>query len=120
MKAKGAKLLEECDETLGEMEEEIEDLKKKSEVSLTASRKLETEIAQGDADLANLRGNVRIRKMVKDIADTRTELGKIDLDDAARSRRNFESKWKEGKEEEERLNNEVGLNVSHCCCCTDP
>ena len=114
VRARGAKQLEECDDALQDIGEELERLKAASDEALSVSRKLETDIAQGDANLANLRGNKDMRKQVLEISDTEKELKSIDLDEAAKASRNYQAKWDEGTAEEKRLNNEVRQSVGEC------
>lgn len=68
---------------------------------------IDKEINASGASLANYRENVRVRKLVKEIIDTQTEIDSHDMEEAGRARRNFEAKYGPAKEKENALHTSV-------------
>lgn len=71
--------------------------------------KIEKEINESGASVANYRDNIRVRKLRKEIAETQTEIDSHDMEDAARARRNFQEKYAIAKEKENNLHTAVSL-----------
>lgn len=57
--------------------------------------------------MANLRENLRVRKLVKDIAATAEEIATYDMEEAAKARRNFQEKYNVEKEKETQKQSDV-------------
>ncbi|KAK0201990.1 hypothetical protein DFS33DRAFT_1037600 [Desarmillaria ectypa] len=72
----------------------------KSRDSIT---QLDREIGGGDAKRANLQENIRIRQLARQVKDIQDKIDGLDLEAAARARRNFEEKYGPEKEKEQKL-----------------
>jgi DNA repair protein RAD50 len=68
---------------------------------------IDKEIHESGASMANLRENIRIRNLVRDIAATQEEIDSHDMEEAAKARRNFDQQYKVKKDEESNLQSKV-------------
>lgn len=64
--------------------------------------------------MANLRDNIRARRLVRQINEVQDEIESHDMEEMAKARRNFEEKYKLAKEKEDNLRVEVGVYVCMC------
>ncbi|KAF9445394.1 hypothetical protein P691DRAFT_735057 [Macrolepiota fuliginosa MF-IS2] len=69
---------------------------------------IQKEINEGGASVANLRDNIRARRLIGEISEVQTEIDSHDMEEMARARRNFEEKYKLAKEKEDNLRVEYG------------
>ncbi|KII86927.1 hypothetical protein PLICRDRAFT_665598 [Plicaturopsis crispa FD-325 SS-3] len=93
VREKRARKLKECAEQIDEHQERIRELQITIENTRNVIAKIEKEINEAGASQANLRENIRIRKLGRDIKATEEEINSYDMDEAAKSRRNFEDKY---------------------------
>jgi predicted nucleic acid-binding Zn-ribbon protein len=107
VKEKGARQLQQCEENVLEHETRIKDLNLQIEELRTTIAEIDKEINESGASLANLRENIRIRKLAHDIEVTKAEINSYDLEEAARARRNFEDKYSGEKEKESQMQTKV-------------
>lgn len=77
---------------------------------------IDKEIHESGASMANLRENIRIRHLIRDIAATQEEIDSHDMEEAAKARRNFDQQYKVKKAEESNLQSKV-LPCSPVSCC---
>ena len=78
---------------------------------------IDKEIGAGDASVANLRENIRVRKLVKDIAAVQAEIDTYDMEEAAKAKRIFQDKYQKEKDRETELQGKVRcLCSSHDLC----
>lgn len=63
--------------------------------------KIDKEISESGSTIANLRENLRVRKIEKEIKKTREEIASHDMEEAAKAKRNFESQWDVVKKKED-------------------
>ncbi|KAK7056765.1 DNA repair protein rad50 [Paramarasmius palmivorus] len=98
------------DELIQEYEEKLEqqrgNIKALSDHEAHCRKEIEAiDKAISDSDLhqANLRNNVRVRKLEQQIKDTEAAIQQYDMDEAAKARRTFEDQWPKVKKEEDRL-----------------
>lgn len=76
---------------------------------------LQEELGRAESLKSNISANIRYRDEQKEIQRVRDELATIDLDTMAKARKEFNLKYKEKMEEENRVNNSViGCPVSLC------
>ena len=73
---------------------------------------IDKEINESGASMANLRENIRVRKLAREIVATQAEIDSHDMEEAAKSRRNFQEKYKVEKQKE----SEMQSKVSNGCC----
>jgi DNA repair protein RAD50 len=69
--------------------------------------KIDKEINESGASVASLRENIRVRRLIRDIAATQAEIDSLDVEEAARSRRNFQEKYNVEKQKETELQGKV-------------
>lgn len=111
---KGAKVLKDCVENLSQFAIEIQALTVSIERARGVIAEIDKEIHESGASMANLRENIRIRHLVRDIAATQEEIDSHDMEEAAKARRNFDQQYKVKKDEESNMQSKVHL------CCTPP
>ena len=70
---------------------------------------IDKEINESDASMGNLRENIRIRKLIRDIAATQDEIDSHDMEEAAKARRNFDQQYKIKKAQESELQSKVSV-----------
>ncbi len=98
-------MIEQRDSLIKELNENIE------EVRNTMS-KIDKEISDSGSTIANLRENIRVRKIEKEIQRTREEIATYDMEEAAKAKRNFDSKWDVAKKTEDELKTAVNQSIS--------
>lgn len=75
-------------------------------------RTVEREIHASGAILANLRENARFRKLVRETKNVSEEITRLDIEEAAKAKRQFDTKWATAQEREQTLNREVRYLLS--------
>ena len=68
---------------------------------------IDKEINESGASMANLRENIRVRKLVRAIEATQTEIDSFDMEEAAKARRTFKEKYDDEKERENEMHTKV-------------
>jgi len=71
---------------------------------------LQDELSRANSLRTNINANIRYRNEEKEIQKVKDEIDEIDINTAARSRREFNSRYKEKLEEETRVSAQVGDN----------
>ncbi|TCD70142.1 DNA repair protein rad50 [Steccherinum ochraceum] len=99
-KEKVSKQLERCNERIRDHEAKISSLNSDVESARSIVQGFEKEISDAGAALANLRENIRVRKLIKDIAATVAEIAMYDMEEAAKAKRIFQEKYSIEKEKE--------------------
>ncbi|KAG1739598.1 hypothetical protein EDB19DRAFT_1828817 [Suillus lakei] len=97
---KRARLLVECADKIDQFEQDIKDLATNIENVRDAIAKVDREISESGSLVANLHGNIRIRKLSRDIAATQAEIDSCDMEGAAKAKRNFEDRYQVEKQRE--------------------
>jgi hypothetical protein len=98
-------MIEETDSLIKERNENIEEVR-------NTMAKIDKEISDSGSTIANLRENIRVRKIEKDIQRTREEIATYDMEEAAKAKRNFDSKWDVAKKTEDELKAAVNQSIS--------
>jgi hypothetical protein len=70
---------------------------------------IQKEINESGASVANLRDNIRARRLVRQISEVQAEIESHDMEEMAKARRNFDEKYKLAKEKEDNLRVDVGV-----------
>jgi DNA repair protein RAD50 len=104
---KSAKALKECSENIEQFEKEIHDLAIAIEGARVVVANIDKEINESGASVANLRDNMRLRKLIRDIAATQDEIDSLDMEEAAKAKRTFEDQYKVKKAQESELQSKV-------------
>lgn len=68
---------------------------------------IEKELNEAGTRLLHLRENKRIRRLKSEIAEAQKNIDAIDMDEAARAKRNFEEKYSIEKKKEEDAGDKV-------------
>ncbi|KAG1766114.1 P-loop containing nucleoside triphosphate hydrolase protein [Suillus placidus] len=100
IREKRAHLLVECADNIEQFEQDIKDLVTNIENARDAIAKIDREISESGSLMANLHGNIRIRKLSRDIAATQAEIDSCDMEGAAKAKRNFEDRYQVEKQRE--------------------
>ncbi|KAF8627436.1 hypothetical protein AX17_006250 [Amanita inopinata Kibby_2008] len=103
VKDRRARELESCNERVEQADAQILELSDKIENMRSIISRIEKEINESGASIANLRENIRVRKLTREIKATRDEIASYDVDEAAKAKRNFETKYHIAKERENQL-----------------
>ncbi|KAG2001813.1 RAD50 [Coprinopsis cinerea AmutBmut pab1-1] len=98
------RLLEECIENIKQCKEHQGEATSRLQGCREAIKVIEKEINEAGASQTNLRENIRVRKLQKEILEIQAEIESYDVEEAAKARRNFQDQWEKRKEKEERLN----------------
>ncbi|KAH8104626.1 AAA domain-containing protein [Cristinia sonorae] len=102
-KEKVSKQLDKCNERIQEYEAKIQSLNGQVEAVRAVVQSFEKEISDAGAAMANLRENIRVRKLMKDIAATAAEIATYDMEEAAKAKRIFQEKYSLEKEKETQM-----------------
>lgn len=106
---KGNKRLQDCANAISQYEATIQEHGLEIEQIRKTVAKLDKEINEGGAALANLRENRRLRKLQSSIQATQKEIDSCDIEGASKAKRNFEEKYQPEKDRE----NEMQQRSSH-------
>ena len=105
--------MKECAESIEEFEQQIQDYARAVESIRRVIGTIDQEINESGASHANLRENIRLRRLQKDIAATQEEIDSHDMEEAAKAKRNFEDQYKVKKAQESELQSKVRIAASH-------
>ncbi|CAL1713176.1 unnamed protein product [Somion occarium] len=100
LRARIGRQLKECNEKIEEYEAEIQDSLSRIESVREVLRKIEKEISDAATSMSNLRNNLRVRKLTRDIIETQSEIDSYDMEEAARAKRVFQERYKVEKDRE--------------------
>lgn len=109
VREKRGRRLKECIEKVNEYQDEIQRLSLQLEAIRDAIHVIDKEINESGASIANLRDNIRIRKLTQDIVATQAEIDSYDLEEAAKAKRIFDEKYNVEKQKETRLQSKVRI-----------
>ncbi|RXW22871.1 hypothetical protein EST38_g2975 [Candolleomyces aberdarensis] len=103
VKERKARDLDECVLKIRQCEEELVATEKTLEDCRDKVKGIEREISESGASNTNLRENLRVRKLQKEIVEIQAKIDQFDVEEAARAKRNFETQWAKRHGEENRL-----------------
>lgn len=115
---KSAKALKECAENIERFQNDIHDLVDGIESVRNVITNIDKEINESGASIANLRENIRLRKLRRDIAETQDEIDSHDMDEAAKAKRTFEDQYKVKKAQESELQSKVNIVAPFVYICS--
>jgi DNA repair protein RAD50 len=107
VREKGARRFRDCLEEIKRHEALIKDYSNELDVLRKEIAEVEKEINEGGASLANLRDNLRVRKLRAEITATIEELESMDMEEAAKAKRNFDEKFPAEQKRENDLSAQV-------------
>ncbi|KAI1789650.1 hypothetical protein LXA43DRAFT_1020614 [Ganoderma leucocontextum] len=99
-KEKIARRLKDTNELIEEKEAEVQEQALKLEQIRAKLGEIDKEISEAAVTLANLRENIRFRRLKRDLAATEAELDAIDMEEAAKAKRIWTEKWNVEKQKE--------------------
>lgn len=77
------------------------------EASREVISSISKEINESGATISNLRDNIIVQKLTRDIATMQAEIDSYDMEGAAKARRNYEDKYEPAKRREDKLSEVV-------------
>lgn len=63
--------------------------------------------------MSNLRNNLRVRKLTRDIIETQSEIDSYDMEEAARAKRVFQERYKVEKDRETEMQSKVWITSTY-------
>ncbi|KAI0755005.1 hypothetical protein C8Q80DRAFT_404011 [Daedaleopsis nitida] len=99
-KEKITRRLKELNELIEERETEVQEQALKLEQVRAKLSDIDREINEAGMTMANLRENLRFRRLKRDLAATEAQLDAIDMDEAAKAKRIWTEKWNVEKQKE--------------------
>jgi DNA repair protein RAD50 len=85
--------LRQCINKLSELETEIQEVEKEVERLRALVQKQDNDVSAAGADLANLRDNLRLRKLQREIQEIKDFIKSLKLEEASKAREQFDEKW---------------------------
>jgi septal ring factor EnvC (AmiA/AmiB activator) len=85
--------LRQCINKLSELETEIQRVEEEVERLRALVQKQDNDVSAAGADLANLRENLRLRKLQREIQETKDFIKSLKLEEASKAKEQFEEKW---------------------------
>lgn len=107
VREKRARLLKDAISQIEDLHAEIQQFNSQLEAARTTIGGIEKEIHESGASMANLRENIRVRKLVKDIATTQAQIDTYDMEEAAKAKRIFQEKYQKEKDRETEMQSKV-------------
>ena len=101
--------LKECERRIAEHESSIKELATDIESVRDTIAVIDKEVNESNASMTNLRENIRVRKITKEIDITQAEIDAMDMERAAKARRQFDQKYALEKQREMGMQSKVGL-----------
>ncbi|KAF8195567.1 AAA domain-containing protein [Pholiota molesta] len=103
VKEKKSRALQECTSRLEGCDMQISEIQTRMEASREAISSISREINESGATISNLRDNIIVQKLTRDIATMQAEIDSYDMEGAAKARRNYEDKYEPAKRREDKL-----------------
>ncbi|PPQ65393.1 hypothetical protein CVT26_000018 [Gymnopilus dilepis] len=103
VKEKKARALEDCSSRLEQCDTQLQDLQSQIEASREIITSIDKEINESGATISNLRDNIIVHNLMRDISKTQRDMDAIDMEEAAKARRNYEDKYEPAKRREDKL-----------------
>lgn len=106
-KGKFAWQLQDCASQIESLEKQIEQTSHGIEELRIGIQELDRELSESGTTAANIRENMRIRKIKADLKETQNSMEKLDLDAAGQARQDYERTFKDSKEQEVQAQSKV-------------
>ena len=104
--------LKECEHRITEHESRINELAADIETTRGTIASIDKEVNESSAAMTNLRENIRARKLGKEIEAAQAEIDAMDLEEAAKARRQFDIKYNLEKQRETEMQSKVwGIKI---------
>ena len=111
-----ARRIKALNEEIEEKEAEVQEQALKLEQVRAKLSEIDREISEAAVTQANLRENLRYRRLKRDLAATEAELAAIDMEEAAKAKRIWTEKWNVEKQKETDLQTKVRYQRSRAGC----
>lgn len=99
--------MQDCNAKIASQESEIQNRVEELEKVRAAVYQIDKEISDADNTMSNIRNNLRVRKLAKDITEAQTEIDSYDMEEAARAKRLFQERYKIEKDKETDMQSKV-------------
>ena len=109
IREKRGRQLKECEQRIADHESNIKELATDIESARDTIAVIDKEVNESNASMTNLRENIRVRKLTKEIGVTQAEIDAMDMEQAAKARRQFDQKYNLEKQRETEMQSKVGL-----------
>ena len=109
IREKRGRQLKECEQRIAEHESSIKELATDIESARDTIAVIDKEVNESNASMTNLRENIRVRKLTKEIDVTQAEIDAMDMEQAANARRQFDQKYNLEKQRETEMQSKVCL-----------
>ncbi|KJA21183.1 hypothetical protein HYPSUDRAFT_141004 [Hypholoma sublateritium FD-334 SS-4] len=103
VKEKKGRMLEECSSQLEQCDTQLHEMKVRIEACRSVIASISKEINESGATISNLRDNIIVQNLTRDIAKTQAEIDSYDMEEAGKARRNYEDKYEPAKAREDGL-----------------
>lgn len=103
--------LRHCINKLSELELEIQQVEGEVERVRALVQKQDNDVSAAGADLANLRENLRLRKLQREIQETKDLIKSLKLEEASKAKEQFEEKWGKAKAAENEAQARVRISL---------
>ena len=103
--------LRQCINKLSELETEVQQVEGEVERFRALVQKQDNDVNAAGADLANLRENLRLRKLQREIQETKDVIKSLKLEEASKAKEQFEEKWGKAKAAENEAQARVRISV---------
>ncbi|OSD07185.1 hypothetical protein PYCCODRAFT_1402589 [Trametes coccinea BRFM310] len=100
VKEKRGRQLQEVTAQIEQQEEKVQELAVQLENMRATISEIDKEINEAGMTMANLRENIRVRRLMRELAHTQEELDAIDMEEAAKAKRIWTEKWNVEKQKE--------------------
>lgn len=115
IREKRGRQLKDCEQRIAEHESGINQLSTDIESARNTIGVIDKEVNESNAAMTNLRENIRVRKLVKEIDATQAEIDAMDMEEAAKARRQFDLKYNLEKQRETEMQSKVrGTQLLTC------
>ncbi len=118
MKEKRGRRLKEVTKQIEDQEEKVQELGLRLEKIRATVGEIDKEINEAGMTMANLRENIRVRRLMRELASTQAELDAIDMEEAAKAKRIWTDRWNVEKQKETELQAKVRIaHIRDPCGC---
>lgn len=93
-------MLQEAENKLADIENRLGDLNQELNETQEQIDQFQQEILLNQVTMNNLQKNLNLRKLVRTIEETQAEMAKLDIEETAKARRNFDTQFAELEEKE--------------------
>lgn len=113
VKEKRGRRLKEVTKQIEDQEEKVQELGLRLEKIRATVGEIDKEINEAGMTMANLRENIRVRRLMRELASTQAELDAIDMEEAAKAKRIWTDRWNVEKQKETEL--QAKVRSAHSC-----